>query len=66
MRDFHNGSENIPPFVGQQSRSPDMIHLGDLIMQLDEVNRGLATRNRFQAVFYLGTGFGLEGKLVYQ
>jgi hypothetical protein len=52
-RDVHNRGKNITPFVGQQSRGTDVVHLGDLVVQLDKPCRQMFARNLIQSFFDL-------------
>jgi hypothetical protein len=53
--DVDNGGEDIAVTVGQQSGGLDMVHLGDLLVQLDEAGAGLATGNGDETFFDDGT-----------
>lgn len=45
MQDLDNGSEDIPTPVSQQGRGLDMIHLGDILVHLDEADSRLSAGN---------------------
>lgn len=58
--DVDNGGEDIAIAICQQSRSLDVIHLGNLLVQLDETNTSLTTGNGDQAFLDNGTVIRLE------
>lgn len=52
LHDVDDGSEDLTVPVGDEGRSGNVVHLGDLIVQLDEVCGGLLASERSKAVFY--------------
>ena len=49
--DFNDRREDIPVLVCQQGGRFDVVHFGNLMVKLDEVNGGLATGNSVETVF---------------
>lgn len=53
--DIGDSSKDITTTVGKESRSLDVAHLGDLMVQLDKVSVGFAARNSVEAFFHNST-----------
>lgn len=59
-RNLDDRRKNVPGFVGQQGGSFNVVHLGDLMVELYEVDAGLSPCDGVETVFYEGAGFGLR------
>lgn len=60
--DVHDGSEDVAVAISQQSGRLDVVHLGNVLVQLNEAGGGLATGNGDETFLDDGTVVGLEKK----
>lgn len=58
-RDVHDRGDDIAPLVGQESRGINVVHLGDVMVELDESGGGLLGRNDRERVLDLAAERGL-------
>ena len=58
--DIHDGSEDVAVAISQQSRRLDVVHLGNVLVQLNEAGGGLATGNGDETFLDDSTVIGLE------
>lgn len=63
VNDISDCSKDFTATVSQKRRSLDVIHLGNLIMQLDKADGNLSTGNRDEALLDNGTVIRLKSKV---
>lgn len=57
--DLDDGRKDVAAAVGQDGGRLDVVHLGDLVVQFDEVGGGVSASDGRQAVFDNAAGAGL-------
>lgn len=64
LQNLNDSSKDVTCSISQQSRGVNVVHFGDLMVQLDEADGWLSARNGIQAVFHEGADVGLRLLLV--
>lgn len=62
-KEIHQRRKHLGFAICQQSRRLDMVHLSDLMVQLDEADEGVFWREGVESIFHYGRGIGLH---IYQ